>query len=99
MKTNYKRIPFDLDKAKRIMKGKMKGRIVTRCGSKARIICTDAKDIDGIIPAYNIIALIESKDGTENPFSFTSNGLFLNSKESDKDLYIEVPNNENRLSK
>ena len=90
-RTTYKRIPFDIELAKKIMNKEMKGRIVTRCGRKARIICTDVKDIGGVISAYNIIALIESEDGTENPYSFTSNGLFLNSKESDIDLYIEVP--------
>lgn len=89
--TTYKRIPFDIELAKKIINKEKKGRIVTRNGNKARIICTDVKDMGDVISVYNIIALIESKDGTENPFSFTNKGLFLDSRESDKDLYIEVP--------
>lgn len=71
MKTNYKRIPFDLNKAKFIMNGEMKGRIVTRDGRQARIICFDRKGTDDIFdPPKNIIALVENKDGSEGVFAF-----------------------------
>lgn len=93
METNYKRIPFNLDKAKRIMKGKMKGRIVTRGGRKVRIICFDRMGY------YPIVCLAIMTDGTDILYSCSENGRNNNIYESSLDLYIEVPNNENRLSK
>lgn len=92
MKTNYKRIPFDLNKAKFIMNGEMKGRIVTRDGRQARIICFDRKETDDIFdPPKNIIALVENKDGSEGVFAFRNTGMILLTEETDHDLQIEVP--------
>lgn len=92
MKTNYKRIPFDLNKAKFIMNGEMKGRIVTRDGRQARIICFDRKGTDDIFdPPKNIIALVENKDGSEGVFAFRNTGMILLTEETDYDLQIEVP--------
>jgi hypothetical protein len=92
MKTNYKRIPFDLNKAKFIMNGEMKGRIVTRDGRQARIICFDRKGTDDIFdPPKNIIALVENKDGSEGVFAFRNTGMILLTEETDHDLQIEVP--------
>ena len=42
MKT--KRIDFDIDLAKKIQAGEAQGRIVTRDGQPARVICWDRKD-------------------------------------------------------
>lgn len=89
MKTNYKRIPFDLDKAKRITKGEMKGRIVTQDGRQARFICLD----EGYTYPMNI--LIENE---ENSRFYCRNGSYLGSNENPLSLHLEVPNNENRLS-
>ena len=92
MKTNYKRIPFDLNKAKFIMNGEMKGRIVTRDGRQARIICFDRKGTDDIFdPPKNIIALVENKDGSEGVFAFRNTGMILLTEETDHDLQIEIP--------
>ena len=64
MKKDCKRIPFDLEKAKLITKGMMKGRIVTAEGRKVRIICFDKKH-NGPSDGYPIVALVECKDGEE----------------------------------
>ena len=92
MKTSYKRIPFDLDKAKRITNGEMKGRIVTRGGSKARIICFDRRVRCGTIAQDCLVALVEDKDGQEYPFIFSVHGIMYSlNKEPDLNLLIEVP--------
>lgn len=39
----FKRIPFDLELAKKITNKEVKGEIVTRDGRQARIICFDRK--------------------------------------------------------
>ena len=92
MKTNYKRIPFDLNKAKFIMNGEMKGRIVTRDGRQARIICFDRKENEDIFdPPKNIVALVTNKDGSEGVFAVRDDGMILLNEESDYDLLIEVP--------
>lgn len=62
MKKDYKRIPFDLEKAKLITKGMMKGRIVTTEGRKVRIICFDKKH-EGLYKEYPIVALVGYDNG------------------------------------
>ena len=53
METKMITIPFDLERAKRIQKGKEEGKITTRDGSSVRIVCWDVKG-----PTYCLIALI-----------------------------------------
>lgn len=62
MKKNYKRIPFDIDRAKRITEGKENGRIVTTYGQKVRIICFDKKH-EGLYKEYPIVALVGYENG------------------------------------
>lgn len=62
MKKDYKRIPFDLEKAKLITKGMMKGRIVTTEGRKVRIICFNKKH-EGLYKEYPIVALVGYDNG------------------------------------
>lgn len=89
--TNYKRVPFSLKLAKKIMNEETKGRIVTRDGRWARIICFDRKEVEDIFdPPKNIIALVETKDGGEGVFEVRDNGMIL-AEETDYDLQIEVP--------
>ena len=57
MKT--KRIDFDIDLAKKIQAGEAQGRIVTRDGRKARIICFDKKG------DYPIVALVNDYNEEE----------------------------------
>ena len=90
--TNYKRVPFSLKLAKKIMNEETKGRIVTRDGRWARIICFDRKEVEDIFdPPKNIIALVENKDGGEGVFEVRDNGRILLGEETDYDLLIEVP--------
>lgn len=92
VKIKYKRIPFNLELAKKISNREIKGNIVTRRGLKARIICFDRKEIEDIFdPPKNIIALIENKDGNEGVFEVRDTGMILLNEETDYDLIIEVP--------
>ena len=43
IQTKYKRIPFNIELAKKITNKEVKGSIVTRNGLKVRIICFDRK--------------------------------------------------------
>lgn len=89
--TNYKRVPFDIKLAKKITNKETKGRIVTRDGRRARIICFDRKEVEDIFdPPKNIIALVETKDGGEGVFEVRDTGMIL-AEETDYDLQIEVP--------
>ena len=90
--TRFKKIPFNLELAKKITNKEFKGRIVTRDGRQARIICFDRKETDDIFdPPKNIIALVENKDGSEGVFAFRNTGMILLTEETDYDLQIEVP--------
>lgn len=91
-RTKYKRVPFDIELAKKITNKEVKGRIVTRDGRKARVICLDRKETDDIFdPPKSIIALVENKEGSEGVFEFRNTGLILLAEETDYDLLIEVP--------
>ena len=83
-------IPFDLEKAKRIQEGKEEGKIVTRNGRNARIVCWDVKN-----KHYSLVVLITSNDGkedTEYDFLCTKRGFIWQSEEENKDdLVLEVP--------
>lgn len=90
--TKFKKVSFDLELAKKITNKEMKGRIVTRDGRQARIICFDRKETDDIFdPPKNIIALVENKDGSEGVFAFRNTGMILLNEETDHDLHLEVP--------
>lgn len=90
-RTTYKRVPFNLELAKKITNKKTKGRIVTRDGRLARIVCFDRKEIEDIFePPKNIIALVDNKEGSEGVFEVRDTGMIL-AEETDYDLQIEVP--------
>lgn len=92
VKIKYKRIPFNLELAKKIANKEIKGNIVTRSGLKARIICFDRKERDDIFDTpKHIVALIEKKSGDEEILAFKNDGMFYFVEESDIDLQIEVP--------
>ena len=87
-RTTYKKIPFDLELAKKITLNEAKGRIVTEDNLPARIVCFDynfggKKD--------NIVAIIEHT-GYEGVLTCFADGLyhydFFNKKYA---LHIEVP--------
>lgn len=91
-RTTYKRVPFNLELAKKITNKEVKGRIVTRDGRKIRIICTDRKDKSDVIAQYSVIALVTEKDGHECEYEYLNTGRFSAViEETNLDLHIEVP--------
>lgn len=89
---NYKRIPFNVELAKKIVNGKVKGRIVTMEGRKVRIVCWDKKPVDEKAHEYPIVALIQNDYNGEMSQTFTAEGAacYPNYK-SRYDLIIEIP--------
>ena len=86
MKTKYKTIPFDVERAKRISNGEEEGKIVTRDGKEVRIICFDVKN-----DKYPIIGLVKEGD-KEAPETFKKNGIYApDEKECEYDLFLSVP--------
>ena len=87
--TKFKKVPFDLELAKKITNKEVKGRIVTRDGRQARIICFDRKTNSSVWP---IVALVTVNDrGVEDLEIYQANGNFSRIGETEKDLQIEVP--------
>lgn len=80
------KVPFDLELAKKITNGEVEGRVVTRGDSNARILCFDRKGTQ--LP---IIALVETKCGEEDYFSFYINGNYDINDNNSKDLMLEIP--------
>lgn len=91
-RTTYKKIPFDLELAKKITNKETKGRIVTQEGKKVRIICWDKKPADEKAHEYPIVALIQNDYNGEMSQTYTTEGAacYPNYK-SRYDLIIEVP--------
>lgn len=85
METKYVKVPFEVELAKKITEKSVDGRIVTRNGRSARVICFDTHCDD------NIVALIEDENGVEFPKSYVSDGLAFLTGESDCDLMLEIP--------
>lgn len=91
-RTKFKKIPFDLELAKKITNKEVKGRIVTQEGEKVRIICWDKKPVDEKAHEYPIVALIQNDYNGEMSQTFTAEGAacYPNYK-SRYDLIIEIP--------
>lgn len=79
-------VPFDLEMAKKITSGGVDGRIVTRYGNRARIVCWDKKS-DSI---YNVVALIDVGI-MEKILTYTINGSEVAGENRNNDLMIEIP--------
>ena len=87
--TKFKKVPFDLELAKKITNKEVKGRIVTRDGRQARIICFDRKTEASVWP---IVALVTSNDrGDENLEIYQANGNYSYVGEKELGLQLEVP--------
>lgn len=86
-RTKYKKIPFDLELAKKITSKEVKGRIVTRNGRQARIICFDLKN-----PVWGIIALVLNNINSEDVLQYQNNGCYsANIGGHELDLLLEIP--------
>jgi hypothetical protein len=84
-----KTIPFDLETAKKIQAGEIEGKIKTRCGYDARILCDDLMGQAQPVLA----AFITCK--SESVSHYTTRGRFyINGELNDLDLVLEVPDNE-----
>ena len=88
MKKIYKRVPFDIELAKKIQSGEVEGRIVTNEGNSARIICFDAykRYADN-----ELIALIKGEGCDEAVGRYKRNGELVGKSCNDDDLFIELP--------
>ena len=83
METKMIKVPFEVELAKKISNGEVKGRIVTRDGRSARVICWDRKKT-----AYPIIALV---DDVEMYGSYMEDGRWTDKGNNVLDLILEVP--------
>lgn len=82
--TKFKKVPFNLELAKKITNNEIKGQIVTMDGRKARIICFDRRE------KYPIVALVTNSDGDELVYVYTEGGCYVSYKHP-LDLHIELP--------
>ena len=91
-RTTFKKVPFDIELAKKITNKEVKGRIVTQEGKKVRIICWDKKPVDEKAHEYPIVALLQNDYNGEMSQTFTAEGAacYPNNK-SRYDLIIEIP--------
>lgn len=85
--TNFKRVPFSLELAKKITNKEAKGRIVTEDNLTARIVCFDMKfGVDKILAA-----LVDCGD-YEIGVRCNLDGICRDDRKEDKfNLHIEVP--------
>lgn len=79
------RVPFEVELAKKITNGYAEGRIVTRDGRSARVICWDFSNIQ------NIVSAISQEDGVENVSYNFHDGTCSLSLQCDEDLFLEIP--------
>lgn len=82
--TRFKKVPFNLELAKKITNKEVKGRIVNGMGSEVRIIYFDKMGI------YPIVGLTKIAD-EEEVHTYSEGGCCFKSRESSLDLHIEVP--------
>lgn len=85
METKLVRVPFEVELANKITNGEVDGKIVTRDGRSARIICWDFSNIQ------NIVSAISQEDGVENLSYNFHDGTCSLSSQCDEDLFIEIP--------
>lgn len=87
MEQKLVRVPFDIEMAKRIQNGEIEGRIVTRDGRSARVICWDLKAIN---KSYSILSLIDN-GSEEVTWTYSNNGRSNTELECKHDLMLEIP--------
>lgn len=88
METEMISIPFDLELAKKITNGEVEGKVVTRDGRNARIVCWDRAD-----KIYPIVGLCNYPNSdNEIVYSYTKDGYFDHTKKGyNQDLMLKVP--------
>ena len=81
----YKRVPFDIELAKKIQSGEVEGRIVTREGDSVRMLCCNAENEH---PVVCLVKRLGSIYEDVHSYFETGNYIIGNSK---YDLIIELP--------
>lgn len=89
MKTKI--IPFDLETAKKIQAGEIKGKIKTKCGNEVRILCFDLIDPRDV--SFPIVGALYN-DKYVRVVRFAECGRYSGAINSELDLVLEVPDNE-----
>lgn len=84
--TKYKRIPFNLELAKKIMNKEVKGRIVSEDGRKVRIIYIDNESFT----ETTFLAMYKDFN-IEKDYRLNKDGRYFRGERSDLDLFLEVP--------
>lgn len=90
MEQKLVKVPFEVELAKRISNGNEEGRIVTRGGDEARIVCWDYKSMSG---DYPILALI-NQGKQEEPIPYSKEGqynVYGYFSEDCLDLMLKIP--------
>ena len=86
MEKKYIKVPFDVEMAKKVTEKSVEGRIVTRCGFTARVICWDRFGRDNPL----VVLLNNEKD--EVVICYNNDGVFSTEKKEDGlDLMLEIP--------
>lgn len=86
-RTTYKKIPFDLELAKKITQNEAKGRIMTEDNLPARIVCFDLKH-----GGSKILAVLVDCGDYEIGIRCDLDGTCRDTREEDKfNLHLEVP--------
>lgn len=84
--TRFKKVPFDLELAKKITNKDVKGRIVTEDGHEVRIICYDYRHFGG---KNRLVALIDLGDH-ELALAYNNEGKEIDNREKFA-IHLEVP--------
>ena len=84
--TKFKKVPFNLELAKKITNKDVKGRIVTEDGHEIRIICYDYRHFGG---KNRLVALIDLGDH-ELALAYNNEGKEIDNREKFA-IHIEVP--------
>lgn len=86
MEQKLVRVPFGVEMAKKITEKSVKGRIVTRCGFTARVICWDRSGRD------NPLVVLFNNEKEEVVICYNNDGVFSTEKKEDGlDLMLEIP--------
>ena len=86
MEKKYVKVPFDVEMAKKITEKSVEGRIVTRCGFTARVICWDRFGRD------NPLVVLVNNEKDEVVICYNNDGVFSTEKKEDGlDLMLEIP--------
>lgn len=87
-RTKFKKIPFNLELAKKITNKEAKGRIVSEDGRKVSIIYID----NDSFTETTFLAMYKDKDfNIEKYYRLNKDGRYFRGDKSDLDLHLEVP--------